>query len=67
MSGIRVCFHGKHENIAGLQLADLVAWPIGHKYLHPGHGSRAFEVVESKFRKGPEGQVLGYGLKIFPA
>lgn len=66
LAKMRLHFHSKLENIAGLQLADLVARPIGLRYLHPDQTNRAFEVIDSKLRRGPQGQVIGYGLKIFP-
>ena len=66
LSKIQVCFRNKRDNIAGLQLADLVAWPIGHNYLHPDQANRAFAIVRSKFRRGPKGQIDGYGRKVFP-
>jgi len=63
---VRLEFEPKSANIAGLQLADLVARPIGLSHLRPGQRNRAAEVVRAKFRRGPDGQVEGYGLKVFP-
>ena len=55
----------------GLQLADLVARPIGIHYLRPNQSNRAFEIIEQKFLcRGGRQQVgenyEGYGLKIVP-
>lgn len=50
----------------GLQLADLVARPIGLHVLRPEQGNRAFGVLEPKLRRSPGNQVLGWGLKVFP-
>lgn len=50
----------------GLQLADLVARPIGLHVLRPSQANRAYGLVEPKLRRGPGGQILGYGLKVFP-
>jgi hypothetical protein len=50
----------------GLQLADLVARPIGLRILRPRQPNRAYETIEKKFRRGPAGQVDGWGLKCFP-
>ena len=50
----------------GLQLADLVARPVGLRILRPAQHNRAYEIIEKKFRRGPAGQVNGWGLKIFP-
>jgi len=59
-------FADKKINSAGLQLADLTARPIGRHVLNPQQPNRAWKVIETKLRRGPRGQVKGYGLKIFP-
>lgn len=64
--GMQIHFASKKANLPGLQLADLVARPIGRHVLSPEQPNRAFEVVRPKLRKGPQGQVEGYGLKVFP-
>ena len=51
----------------GLQLADLVARPVGIHVLRPGQANRAYDIVAAKFRRSPGGQMLGWGLKVFPA
>jgi len=61
----------KRVNSAGLQLADLVARPIGINYLRPAKRNRAFETLRPKFfcrdgRKGVGKNFEGWGLKIFP-
>jgi hypothetical protein len=56
----------KKHNSTGLQLADLVAHPIARHVINPAQPNRAYELIEPKFRRGPNGQVHGYGLKIFP-
>ena len=56
------------ENIAGLQIADLVAYPIARKVLDPERQNLSFDVIRAKIRHKP-GEVkrlLGYGIKIFP-
>lgn len=50
----------------GLQIADLVARPIGIRTLRPEQPNRAYDIIERKFLRGPEGQVGGFGLKVFP-
>jgi hypothetical protein len=50
----------------GLQLADLVARPIGLQVLRPGQPNRAFEVLAPKIRRRPSGKVDGWGSKVFP-
>jgi hypothetical protein len=58
-------FVPKSANSAGLQLADLIARPIGLKVLRPNQPNRAFEIIEPKlFVKN--GTHHGHGLKIFP-
>ena len=59
-------FVPKSANVPGLQLADLIARPIGRHVLDPGQSNRAFEVIEPKLDRSPRGEVRGWGLKIFP-
>lgn len=59
-------FAKKEANHCGLQLADLVARPIGRHLMKPGQPNRAYEQLEKKFRRSPEGSVHGWGLKCFP-
>jgi hypothetical protein len=59
----------KSSNAPGMQLADLVARPIGIKTLRPSQPNRAYEILTSKFYRGPEKSeegIEGWGLKIFP-
>jgi hypothetical protein len=56
----------KAANSCGLQIADLLARPIGRHVLNPNQPNRAFEILRSKFRVGPTGGYSGYGLTIFP-
>jgi hypothetical protein len=66
-----VVFADKKTNLTGLQLADLVARPIGLDYLRPAQANKAFEVLEQKFfcdgGRARVGQgYRGVGLKIHP-
>jgi hypothetical protein len=63
---MRLHFHKKKENILGIQLADLIARPIGINYLRPNQQNRAYETIRRKFRTSSAGKIKGYGLKIFP-
>ena len=55
----------KRDNIAGLQLADLVVSPIGRHIL--GKPDREdWMIVEGKLRRGPRGTAEGYGLVVLP-
>jgi hypothetical protein len=55
----------KQNNSVGLQLADLIARPIGLSVLKPEQKNKAFKVIKDKFRKY-NGRYKGSGLKIFP-
>lgn len=64
-------FADKKANSAGLQLADLVARPIGINTLRPHQNNRAFEALQKKFYcKGGRGRTgtdyEHWGLKRFP-
>lgn len=58
---------GKACNSPGLQLADLIARPIGRQVIKPQQENRAFQILAAKFRRNPRtGSAIGWGLKIFP-
>lgn len=63
---LAIRFMAKNHNSTGLQLADLVAHPIGRHVMAPNQLNRAYDVVMPKFRRGPGDKIEGYGLKIFP-
>ena len=44
-----IVFADKKTNLAGLQVADLVARPVGVNYLRPAQDNQAFEILKSKF------------------
>ena len=67
-----IIFADKKTNSAGLQLADLVARPIGLSILRPGQENRAFDVLKRKFFcSGGRAEVgngfENWGLKTYPA
>jgi hypothetical protein len=67
-----VVFADKKTNSTGLQLADLVARPIGLSVVRPEQTNRAFDVLKRKFfcsggRKKVGVGFEGWGLKIHPA
>lgn len=66
MPGFEIRFMDKKANLPGLQIADLVARPIGRHAMNPQQENRAFDILKSKFRKSGSGNIYGYGLKIFP-
>lgn len=56
-------FSAKSENINGLQIADLIAYPISRYVLYPDKDNLAFDIVEPNIYVR-DGRRLG--LKIFP-
>jgi hypothetical protein len=59
-------FTPKQANVPGLQVADLIARPVGRSVLNPRQPNRAYEVIERKLDRRPGGSVQGWGLKVFP-
>lgn len=55
-------FENKRNNICGIQLADLCAYPSARHILRPGQPNRAYEVIKSHLYM--QGNVTGW--KIFP-
>jgi hypothetical protein len=55
----------KKDNIAGLQLADLVATPIGRGLLGK-KDLQDYEIIRSKFRTNRRGEYTGFGLIVLP-
>lgn len=66
MPAFEIVFADKRTNSAGLQLADLTARPIARHTLNRAQPNRAYEIIQTKFCRGPAGAVDGWGLKIFP-
>ena len=61
-----IVFADKRSNSAGLQMADLIARPVGVKTLRPDQPNQAYDVIEDKFYRNGKGQIDGWGLKSFP-
>jgi len=59
-------FHNKQENIVGLQIADLCAYPMARHLLRPQEPYVPFEIIEKKIYSDMKGRYMGWGLKIFP-
>lgn len=53
-----IVFADKKSNSAGLQMADLIARPVGINIMRPGQQNRAFEIIKSKFYKMGRGGML---------
>lgn len=61
--GITIHFRSKSQNVNGLQLADLLAYPCATKARTPKRPNPSFEVFEAKiYSKGRN----NYGFKIYP-
>jgi hypothetical protein len=60
---LSMAFKDKQQDISGLQLSDLVAYPIARYVLDPERANPAFDIVKQKFYK--QG-IKRYGLKVFP-
>jgi len=59
----QITFKDKKENINGLQLADLIAYPMARYVIDQKRANPAFDIFEGKiYRKNTK----RYGLKIFP-
>ncbi len=61
-----IIFADKKSNSCGLQLADLVARPVGLSVLRPKQSNRAFQILKEKLYRDDKGQIEGRGLKRFP-
>ena len=66
-----IVFADKKTNLTGLQLADLVARPVGLSYIRPAQVNQAFDLLKRKFfcHGGRERVGIGYqnvGLMIYP-
>lgn len=66
-----IVFADKKTNLTGLQLADLVARPVGLNYIRPHQANQAFKLLTKKFfcdggRKGVGQGYRNVGLKVYP-
>ena len=66
-----IVFADKKTNLAGLQLADLVARPVGLNYIRPSQPNQAFDLLKRKFycdggRERVGSGYEGLGLMIYP-
>lgn len=59
-------FYLKRENVIGLQIADLCAYPLARHLLNPKEPYIPFKVIEKKIYCNKKGEYEGWGLKIFP-
>jgi hypothetical protein len=63
---LEIIFADKRVNSGGLQIADLIARPIGIKTLRPDQENRAFDIIKRKLHCNNMGDFEGVGLKRFP-
>jgi hypothetical protein len=67
MPCFEIVFASKLANSTGLQIADLIARPIGLRVLRGNQPNRAYDLIFPKLWKGPKGSATtGWGLKVFP-
>lgn len=59
-------FFLKRDNIVGLQIADLCAYPLARHILNPKEPYIPFQIIEKKLYCDGNGKYDGYGLKVFP-
>jgi hypothetical protein len=56
----------KQTNSSGLQVADLVARPIGVHDMRPSQANHAWDIIDGKLVRSKDDKLNGYGLKIYP-
>lgn len=61
-----ISFHWKGENVIGLELADMFAYPLARHILRPKEPYIPFKVIERKIYCDGKGKYGGWGLKVFP-
>jgi hypothetical protein len=59
-------FKLKKDNIIGLQVADLCAYPLARHLLNSGEPYIPFRIIEEKIYCNKKGEYDGWGLKLFP-
>ncbi|MDI6602589.1 MAG: DUF3800 domain-containing protein [Patescibacteria group bacterium] len=57
---------GDSRYITGLQIADLAVYPFYHRFEYNKPDYITYRLMENKLRKGPRGEIEGFGLKYFP-
>lgn len=59
-------FFGKRDNLVGLQIADLCAYPLARHLINPTEPYVPFKILERKIYCKRSGDYKGWGLKLFP-
>lgn len=57
---------GDSRYMVGLQIADLAIYPFFHRFEYNKPDYITYRLMENKLRKGPRGEIEGFGLKYFP-
>ena len=66
LPGLDIVFADKKANLAGLQISDLTARPMGRHCINPEQSNRAWDAIEPKLLRSPQGDVDGWGLSLLP-
>ena len=56
----------KRDMEIGVEVADLCAYPIGRFVLNNNEPNPAFDAIRSKMASNNTGNVIGFGIKVFP-
>ena len=56
----------KTDDEIGIEIADLCAYPIARYILNNSEPNQAFDVIKPKIRANARGEMIGYGIKVFP-
>ena len=67
-ANFELVFSDKKSNAIGIQVADLIARPLGMSFLRPDQKNRAVEVVKKKLITGKnlDSSELNHRLLVFP-
>ncbi len=66
MPGFEIQIVSKKTNSTGLQIADMVARPLGLSVLRPKQENRALEIIKKKIWTGENVKLVQPGMRIFP-
>jgi len=65
--GTSLSFKKKIDMEVGIEIADLCAYPIARYVLNNSEANPAFDVIRPKIRSNNKGNMLNYGIKIYPS
>lgn len=63
---LKILIVSKQRNSTGLQIADMVARPIGLKVLKPQQPNRSWEILQAHIISAEQGNPKGTGVNIYP-